>query len=260
MALLSIYYDELIGSEFISYGRFARGGPLVSLDFVLDVVLEQRNPLDYQRVIDSPLELHLIASSIDQLKPVAFKKFATKEEVKSALKASACIPLVAGPPAIRNGERFVDGVVLLSHPFAAAAADGRTHVLVIRTRSEDTSAGRITAGKRLTATRMERLQPGMRKAMFSASAEYGSITAEIKRRTTDGDGPPHAFEVGCPSGSHRVGRFAQDRGVVYDGIRAAYGAMSAALTGRRQEILLRPLPFDRTEGTDKPVIRTTTPG
>ena len=140
------HYDELLGSEFISYGRFARGGPLVSLDFVLDVVLEQRNPLDYQRVIDSQVELHLIASSIDQLKPVAFKKFTTKEEVKSALKASACIPLVAGPPAIRNGERFVDGVVLLSHPFAAAAADGCTHVLVIRTRSEDTSAGRITAG------------------------------------------------------------------------------------------------------------------
>ena len=101
---LSIYYDELIGSEFISYGRFARGGPLVSLDFVLDVVLEQRNPLDYQRVIDSQVELHLIASSIDQLKPVAFKKFTTKEEVRSALKASACIPLVAGPPAIRHGE------------------------------------------------------------------------------------------------------------------------------------------------------------
>jgi hypothetical protein len=151
-------------------------------------------------------------------------------------------------------------VVLLSHPFAAAAADGCTHVLVIRTRSEDTSAGRITAGKRLIESRMERLQPGMRKAMFSASAEYGSITAEIKRRTTDGDGPPYAFEVGCPSGSHRVGRFTQDRGVVYDGIRAAYGAMLAALTGRRQEILLRPLPYDRTGGTDKPVIRTTTPG
>ena len=174
---MSIYYDELIDSEFISYGRFARGGPLVSLDFVLDVVLEQRNPLDYQRVIDSPVELHLIASSIDQLRPVAFKNFTTKEEVRSALKASACIPLVAGPPAIRHGERFVDGAVLLSHPFTAAAADGCTHVLVIRTRSEDTSAGRMTTGKRLIASRMERLQPGMRKAMFSASAEYGPIAA-----------------------------------------------------------------------------------
>jgi len=250
---LSIYYDELIGSEFISYGRFARGGPLVSLDFVLDVVLEQRNPLDYQRVIDSPIELHLIASSIDQLKPVAFKNFTTKEEVRSALKASACIPLVAGPPAIRNGERFVDGMVLLSHPFTAAAADGCTHVLVIRTRPEDTSAGRMTAGKRLTASRMERLQPGMRKAMFSASAEYGPIAAEIRRRTSDGDGPPYAFEVGCPPGSHRVGRFTQDRGLIYEGIRVAYGAMLAALTGRRQEILLRPLPFDLTKAPTSPL-------
>ena len=89
----------------------------------------------------------------------------------------------------------------------------------------------MTAGKRLIASRMERLQPGMRKAMFSASAEYGPIAAEIRRRTSDGDGTPYALEVGCPPRSHRVGRFTQDRGLVYDGIRAAYGAM---LTGRRQ--------------------------
>jgi len=241
---LSVYYDDLIGTEFISYGRLARGGPLISLDFVLDIVMEQRNQLNYQRLLASPVELHLIASSIDQIRPVAFKEFATKEDARIALKASACIPFVAGPPVVYHGERYVDGAVLMPHPFVAAREDGCTHVLVIRTRSQDSSAGRMTAGKRLMANRLERLRPGMRDAVTAATREYGAVAAEIRHRSSTGDGPPYVLDVGCPPGSHQVGRFTQDRAIVFQGMRAAYGAMLENLTGEHRPILLRPMAYD----------------
>jgi predicted patatin/cPLA2 family phospholipase len=252
---LSVYYDDLIGGDFLSYRRLARGGPLVSLDFVLDTVLERRNPLDYQRLLASPIELHLIASSIDQLMPVTFKEFATREDARTVLKASACIPFVAGPPVVYRGERLVDGAVLMPHPFLAARADGCTHVLVIRTRSQDPQtghprAGRMTASQRLMANRLERLQPGMRDAMVAAADEYGTVAVEIRRRSSSGDGTPYVLEVGCPPGGHRVRRLTQDQAIVYQGMRTAYGAMLETLTGERREILLRPASCDNRSSSD----------
>src|SRR5580658_1496190 len=48
---LSVYYDDLVGDEFLSYRRLLKREPMVSLDFVFDVVMEERNPLDYQRLL-----------------------------------------------------------------------------------------------------------------------------------------------------------------------------------------------------------------
>jgi predicted patatin/cPLA2 family phospholipase len=239
---LSVYYDDLISREFFDPRRALSGGPVVSLDFVLDVVMEKRSPLDYEKLIGSPVRLHLIASSIDQVRPHSFTGLTTKADLRTALKASACIPVVAGPPVVFRGERFVDGAVLLSHPFLAARADGCTHVLVIRTRSGSSSAGRWTLDKRVMARRLERLQPGMREGVFAAVGEYAGVAREISRRSAEGSGGPFVLDVGCPDGSHGVGRLTQDRAVIYQGMRVAYGAMLAAVTGRTGAILLRPVP------------------
>lgn len=241
---LAVYYDDLISKQFFDYRRLLGRAPVVSLDFVLDVVMEERSPLDYDRVINSPVELHLIASSIDQVKSVSFTKLTTKEDIKTALKASACIPIAAGPPVVYHGERLVDGAVLLSHPFLAAKADGCTHVLVIRTRSSNSSAGRITVDKRMVAQRLERLQPGMRGAVLATVSEYAGVAAEIRQASTDQTGTPYVCDVGCPDGSHGVGRLTQDRAAIYQGMRAAYGSMLEAVTGRPARILLRPANYD----------------
>ena len=237
---LSVYYDDLVGGEFLDFRRLLKGRPPVSLDFVFDTVMEKRNPLDYGKIISSPVELNLIASSLDKVKSHTFKGLSTKADIKSALKASACIPLIAGPPVIYRGERFVDGAVLLSHPFLAAKADGCTHVLVIRTRSDKSSAGRLTAGKRLMARRLEHLQPGMKDAVLSTINEYTHVSGQIRQQCLDGTGTPYVLDVGCPDSSHQVGRFTQDRALILQGMREAYGTMISALTGRREQILLSP--------------------
>jgi predicted patatin/cPLA2 family phospholipase len=238
---LSVYYDDLVSKQFVDARRLLRGQPIVSLDFVFDVVLEERNPLDYQRLIASPIQLHLIASSLDRMTSHSFTGLTTKDDIRTALKASSCIPVVAGPPVVFRGERFVDGTVLLSHPFLAAKADGCTHILVIRTRAVDSSAGRMTIDKWLMAQRLERLQPGMKAAVAATIAEYKQIAAEISRQSATGSGFPYVLDVGSRRG---VPRFTQDRAVIYQGIREAYGAMVEALTGSKTPVLLRPASLD----------------
>jgi predicted patatin/cPLA2 family phospholipase len=240
---LSVYYDDLMSRQFFDYRRLLGRQPIVSLDFVLDIVMEERSPLNYEKLLASPVQLSLIASSIDQIKTFTFTGLTTKEDIKTALKASACIPIVAGPPVMYHGERFVDGAVLLSHPFLAARADRCTHVLVLRTRSDNSSAGKLTVDKRLVAQRLERLQPGMKAAIFSTVDEYARVATEIRQQSLSETGPPYVLDVGCPPATHRVGRLTQDRAVIYQGMRAAYGAMLAAITGSHGKVLLRPVAF-----------------
>jgi predicted patatin/cPLA2 family phospholipase len=237
---LSVYYDDLVSKQFFAYRRLLGHKPLVSLDFVFDTVVEERNPLNYRRLLSSPIQLHLIASSVDQVKPFTFKEFHAKKDVKTALRASSCIPIIGGPPVVYHGERFVDGAVLLSHPFLAARADGCTHVLVIRTRSHNSSAGKLTVDKLFMAQQLERLQRGMKKAVISTIKEYSPIAAEIRAQSLSETGPPYVLDVGCPDGSHKVGRLTQNRALIYQGMRVAYGAMLEALTGCHENVLLRP--------------------
>jgi hypothetical protein len=83
----------------------------------------------------------------------------------------------------------------------------------------------------------------MKDAIFSTVNEYSRVAGEIKRMSLDGTGPPYVLDVGCPAGTHQVGRLTQDRGIIYQGIRAAYGAMLEAVTGKPGRILLRPARF-----------------
>lgn len=243
---LSVYYDDLVSDEFLSYRRLLKRESMVSLDFVFDVVMEERNPLDYQRLLASPIELKLIASSIDQVKPHIFDNLTTKSDIKTALKASSSIPLLAGSPVVFRGERFVDGAVLLSHPFLAAKADDCTHVVVIRTRSDNSSAGRFTLGKRLMAQRLEHLQQGMKEAVRATVEEYTGVANEVRRRSLSGAGQPYVIEVSAKGASRTVGRFTQDQVRIYQGMRESYGAMLEAVTGEKPRVLLRPAnAFDR---------------
>jgi len=121
---LSIYYDNLLSRAFLDIRRILSGQSALSLDYAFDVVVETAKPLDYTTVLTSPIELHIAASSIQKLKPRIFTHFASKEDLKMELKASACIPLAAGDPIAYDGDHFLDGGLLLDHPLLPALEDG----------------------------------------------------------------------------------------------------------------------------------------
>src|SRR6185436_5573766 len=57
--------------------------------------------------------------------------------LKRALRASSCLPVIAGPPVEFGGRLFLDGGVAEPVPIRRALADGGTHALVLRTRRVD---------------------------------------------------------------------------------------------------------------------------
>lgn len=245
---LSIYYDNLLGRTFLDIRRMLRGRPAMSLDYAFDVILETVKPLDYAAVLASPIELHIVTSSIRELKPRVFSHFSSKEDLKAVLKASACLPLAAGPPIAYDGDPYLDGGVLLAHPILPALEDGCTHILATRTRINSPLQITTLIGQHLMAGYLQQMRLGMGTAYLHTTKRYRQLQQHFQEVSRQQEKPPFILEVTCPGGAHKVTRFSQDRGALLQGLRAGYNAMTEAIDGNgySDHVYLRPTTFLRS--------------
>jgi hypothetical protein len=91
-------------------------------------------PLDWEAVLAAPTPLKVVASCLDSLQPVLLSNFSDRAELAEALKATAAVPQLAGPPRRLRGRTLVDAAVFEPVPVPSAIRDGCTHVLVLCTR------------------------------------------------------------------------------------------------------------------------------
>jgi predicted patatin/cPLA2 family phospholipase len=242
---LSIYYDNLLNRTFLDIRRMLRGKPALSLDYAVDVVLETVKPLDYGAVLASPIEFHIATSSIQKLKTRIFTHFASKEELKTVLKATACLPIAAGTPIAYDDDRFLDGGLLLAHPILPALEDGCTHILAVRTRMNESFPFATLAGQRLMAGYLERIRSDLGTAYLKTVRQYKELQQHFQEISKHQDRPPFILEVNCPDGVHNVTRFSQNRDALLQGLRAGYSAMIEAIDGKGclDQVYLRPTLF-----------------
>jgi predicted acylesterase/phospholipase RssA len=155
----AIFFEDMASRAFIDPRRFPRR-PLVSLDHLLDDVLVHSKPLDWDRLRDSPVPLRVIATALDDLAPHVLEP-ATSAEWKLALRATASIPLLAGPAVELHGRRWIDGSVGEPLPVLRALADGATHVLALFTRAASELRRGDPGGPAGWARALDRLAPGL---------------------------------------------------------------------------------------------------
>eukprot|EP00276_Gloeochaete_wittrockiana_P006924 CAMPEP_0184667868 /NCGR_PEP_ID=MMETSP0308-20130426/69536_1 /TAXON_ID=38269 /ORGANISM="Gloeochaete witrockiana, Strain SAG 46.84" /LENGTH=297 /DNA_ID=CAMNT_0027113291 /DNA_START=135 /DNA_END=1025 /DNA_ORIENTATION=- len=138
---MRIYFEDATSSEFVDMRRlfFGGGKPVMSLEYLIDTVVGSREgkALDWEKVVKSPVPLKTLASSLNKRRSVMLWNYGGREDLFKALKASANVPVVAGPPIRLNGDELVDAAIMEPIPFHSAVADGCTHVLVLCTRPEN---------------------------------------------------------------------------------------------------------------------------
>lgn len=162
----AIYADDLSGTRFIDFRRPLTGrGRLIHLDYLIDDVLVTSKPLDFTALIGSDVPVLPVATHAGTLLAHAFEHLRTPEEWRAALRATASIPLLAGPPVRLRDETWIDGSV--SEPFALrrALADGATHVLALLSRAPDERTGPVNDGGRMLTAMIDRTSPGLGRAL-----------------------------------------------------------------------------------------------
>jgi predicted patatin/cPLA2 family phospholipase len=115
--------------------RRPRRRPVVDVETLIEVLYQTEFPMDFASILASPVEYHPLATDAATGQSTDLRPLITDEaELRLALRASASLPFLAGPPIELHDRRFYDAGVAESIPFRTPLAHGATHILVLRSR------------------------------------------------------------------------------------------------------------------------------
>ncbi|MFD0404414.1 patatin-like phospholipase family protein [Kitasatospora sp. NPDC127116] len=232
---LSIYYDDLATRRFVDFSRALRRRPVLNLGYAFDHVMERVKPLDYAAVINSPARLAVPVTDVDALRTVVLRDFSSKDELKSALRASAWLPIaVPGTARTSDGRRAVDGGVLTALPFRLALDDGCTHVLSLSTRPmRERMGGSLSLMHRYTYLYLERLRTGLGSGYLAAIRQkYRDQEWLRSQRRSVGEVGPHVLDLAPLPWMPELKRHETDRNLLLEHARTAYETAFCALEDR----------------------------
>lgn len=222
--------EDLATDVFINMRRLGTRRPVVSLDHLVHV-LATCKPMPWDRLGHTPAPLHVVATDTADLTAHTLHGMVTVADWERALRASASIPLLAGPPVEYGGRRWVDGSVGEPLAMTRALRGGATHVLVMLCRGSDDLHPDADAGLSLWARALDRVIPGL-GTVAQGSRRYGAdlrfvielagspldptphdlVAEELERgggAGTDAAHPGHVLAIG-PSRSADVGALCID--------------------------------------------------
>jgi predicted patatin/cPLA2 family phospholipase len=119
----------------IRWSALLRGRPVVDVRTLVEEVYQTEFPMDFDSVLASPVVYHPLGTDAETGESTDLRRLIdTPAELRLALRASASLPFLAGPPVELRGRRFYDAGVAESIPFRTPLAQDATHVLILRSR------------------------------------------------------------------------------------------------------------------------------
>jgi predicted patatin/cPLA2 family phospholipase len=184
--------------------------PVVDVETLVEVVYQTEFPMDFDSVLTSPVEYHPLATDAATGQSTDLRPLINDAaELRLALRASASLPFLAGPPVELAGRRFYDAGVAESIPFRTPLAQGATHVLVLRSRrplAAATADGR--AGARAGADGSDHLEADVEAEIIEEAvaeaqddaAAHAAVEAEAEAdaaaaETTQSAKPPRSVRL-----------------------------------------------------------------
>jgi predicted patatin/cPLA2 family phospholipase len=226
-----------------------RGRPVADVRALIEDLYQTTFPMDFAAVLASPVEFHPLATDAatgqsTDLRPL----IGNPADLRLALRASAALPLLAGPPVELAGSRFYDAGVSESVPYRTALTQGATHLLVLRSRpspegnvpSQSPADGSrpfrpARSARWLARTTLRRETPALRATFLAREsrraaddqilADYEAASAATSVAATH----PAVLSIRPAAGSPAVSRLATDGALLRAGLEAGRAAAHAAL-------------------------------
>ncbi len=243
-----MFYEDLNNRRFISPGRALFGGPLVDIDHLVDTVFTTIKPLDLATLSNPGPALFATATDIDRGEVVELNGFDVPGRPLEILRATARMPLLAGPPVLLDGRRLMDGGLASPLPIRLAIARGATHILAILTRSPDApGVRRLPWTDRALGERMLNRAFGAHVGglLVSKALDYCSLYAQLcTGEDTEIDGV-RVRAVSPAPGYAAIGRTTKSTKRLVAAAAHAEARMRMVLT-QEDGALSPPAPRDRT--------------
>jgi predicted patatin/cPLA2 family phospholipase len=232
-----------------------RGRPVADVRALIEDLYQTTFPMDFAAVLASPVEFHPLATDAatgqsTDLRPL----IGNPADLRLALRASAALPLLAGPPVELAGRRFYDAGVSESVPYRTALTQGATHLLVLRSRpspegnvpSQSPADGSrpfrpARSARWLARTTLRRETPALRATFLareSRRATDDQILADYEATPAAPTTPaatsipadhPAVLSIRPAAGSPAVSRLATDGALLRAALEAGRAAAHATL-------------------------------
>jgi len=180
---------------FIRRSGLVRGRPVADVRALIEDLYQTTFPMDFAAVLASPIEFHPLATDAATGRSTDLRPFVgDPAELRLALRASAALPLLAGPPVEFAGRRFYDAGLSESVPYRTALAQGATHVLVLRSRRDPVTGQDGRAPSRsvrlITRTTLRRETPALRAVFLSRDARLAADALRLAEYQSVPPTPP----------------------------------------------------------------------
>ena len=226
------WIDAEFNRALISRRRAFLGRPVVDVRQLVEERYERLSPGLFAAVLAAPTELHPIGTDVMTGGPVDLHpEIRDEPTLRLALRASATLPLLAGPPVAVGGRRYLDAGLSAAIPFRAALADGATHVLVLRSRREgDTTEAPSPRTARVMERLLARIDPAVARAFMTRTEREAEDEALLARHAADATLTPHILSVRPARGTAVPGRLERDLDIVRAGLEAGRRALHETLS------------------------------
>ncbi|MBB5782682.1 patatin-like phospholipase family protein [Nonomuraea jabiensis] len=245
---LTGWAEPVYARAMIRPSNLLRGRPMVDVRNLVEYLYCEVTRMDFDAVLTNPIEYHPLATDVQTGRSTDLRPHLTgPAELRLALRASAALPFLAGPPVELAGRLYYDAGLAESIPYRTALAQGASHVLVLRSRpalpaAAGAPAARPSYGARLIAATVLRSYPEALHRSFYAR-DHRSLHDDALLARYDRPVPPPSAEgqvapdpavlsVRPALDSPRVGRLTRDG----KPLKAALEAGRAAVN-----LLLQPL-------------------
>ncbi|WP_328602461.1 patatin-like phospholipase family protein [Nocardia terrae] len=223
-------WNPEVVNRVINPARALRGGKVVDTEYLVHTVYERLVPMDFPAILANPVTFHPIATDADTGAAVDLHpELSDPYSVQVALKASTCLPILAGRPVRIGARRFVDAGLSESVPVRTALTQGATRVLVLRTRRDD-EITRPPSGleNRVVARFLSRHAPGTVEPWLSRAQRQRGDEAEF-------ESDPAVLQIRPPRSAPDIGRIARDPEVLQEAL-----TLGRAVTARTLSAYLAP--------------------
>jgi len=133
----SIYYEDLIGNEFISFSRLFYNRPIMDIDYLVDDVMVNKKKLHFDKEDKNKPQLNLILTDIKKKKAIIVNNFSSTKHLLEIMKMSMSVPFITRGVYNYNNILVTDGGMVAHIPLQSAIDSGATDIVFLGTRKRD---------------------------------------------------------------------------------------------------------------------------
>lgn len=221
----TIYAEDINNRKFIDLSRPLTGRPIVDLGFLLDHVATIRKPLDAARVLAAKSPLTVMATEVSTAARTPLRHFDSANDLLTALRAGATMPVIAGSPVTFAGRSYLDASLTEPVPVAIAEEEGSTHILVLLTRPTESPRRATWLDRWYVIPRLRRLSPALADLYTNRGGPYATLLDCIAQ----GHGPSgRAVVLGLRPAPPEVSKLERDATRLREAARQGFDAVMRA--------------------------------